>query len=153
VLIFSLIRQKPAKCIFWALIKSGCHILGFICFFLFLNNTCLFAQCPQLNSENTKTSFDKNSRQVTILTTSETDFISQRVIIWEYDEAVYYYDSKNKVTVKNVPELIITISSKKIFISGLPSGDYSVIIDKEGCKQQVIGLGYSGFPNSGIRME
>ena len=113
----------------------------------------VYGQCPNLDKGNTKISLNKSNKSISVSTTAEIDLSATRVMVYEFDEGVYYYDSRHLEKTKNIKEITVTVYSQEINVQGLPSGDFSIVVEKSGCKLQALGLGYSGFPNSAIRIE
>ena len=75
-------------------------------------------------------------------------------MVYNFDDARFYYDSwYRESAVNNVARIKIRISPQEINIRDLPPGDFSIVIDTQGCKRRIIGRGYSGFPDSAIRIE
>ena len=128
-------------------------LIAFNVVLLIFTISAAFSQCPGFSSKNTNISVDQSSGTVSISTSSETDFRSVRILIWNFDDKTYYFDSGHIERTKENISVNVRINSKDLMIKRLPPGDYSVVVEKAGCKLNQIGLGYSGLPDSGIKIE
>jgi hypothetical protein len=122
-------------------------------FFMIISIDPVFSQCPGFSSKNTNISVEPDQGNFSIKLNSDINLNTLRVMLYNYDAPGYYYDSWNRERVNDVSGLRVMVNPENISVRGLPAGDFSIIIEKEGCKKQVIGLGYSGFPNSAIKIE
>ena len=74
-------------------------------------------------------------------------------MVYDYDEAKFYFDSWNREKIVDLRGVNVRIGSDRIEIQGLPAGDFGIVVENQGCPKQVIGSGYSGFPNSAIKID
>jgi hypothetical protein len=68
------------------------------------------------------------------------------------DNRSYYFDSERNKPVVQDQKLSFDIKSNELIIKRLLPGDYVIILENDGCEKQIIGWGYSGLPNSAIRI-
>ena len=140
--------------VMWILMIWPLQRLSLILLFVFtiFFSHSAYSQCPQISVNSTNIATDNKKGNITISTTADVNFLSVRVMLYNFDEAVYYYDSWNRENIPNHLKFNIGINSNSINIKDLPQGDYAIVIEQQGCKKQVLGLGYSGFPNSAIKI-
>ncbi|WKV10944.1 hypothetical protein [Marivirga harenae] len=75
-----------------------------------------------------------------------------------YEVRLYNYETTNDFISVNLEEaqganIEFSRSKKKLILNGIPAGDYLVIFENNACQNIYVGEGFSGFPNSGIRIE
>jgi hypothetical protein len=111
------------------------------------------AQCPDINPEEIEINVDQSSKQITVYSTRETNFRGMDISLYNMDDGSYYFDSKRRKEVVDVRGLSVSIRNNELEIKNLIPGDFVIIIENPGCEKQVIGWGYSGLPNSAIRVQ
>ena len=112
-----------------------------------------FGQCPKFNSGNISISVDKDAKTISLTTTSDINFSTTRVKLYDFSESAYYYDSWRREHIKTDSNIKVRIFSKEINVSDLPAGDFTIVVEVQGCKEQALGLDYSGFPYSAIKID
>jgi hypothetical protein len=75
-----------------------------------------------------------------------------------YQLRLYNYETTNDFISVNLTgvqgsNIEFNRNEKKIIIKSIPAGDYLVIFENSACQNIYVGEGFSGFPNSGIRIE
>ena len=123
-----------------------------ILFTFFLNNR-LYAQCPEFSLKNTNIDVNEARGNISISTSVNINFSLVRVMLYDFNEAKFYFDSDHRENVTEIRGLNVRIYTNRIESRGLPAGDFGIVIEKQGCQKQVIGSGYSGFPNSAIKID
>ncbi len=124
-----------------------------ILFLLLFSPVIIYGQCPALSSKNTNIKVDASKGEISISTTVGVNFAASRILLYDYDQPAYYYDSWHRENITNSNKLDIRINPGEIEIKNLPAGDYAIIVDRQGCGRAVLGRGFSGFPDSGIKIE
>jgi hypothetical protein len=129
------------------------QILLLVCilFFPFKNQ----AQCTTIDKDDYEIELFKFSSTYTL----ELRFLSTDINLNEYyiqlynfDNALYYSDESGRRSVINDSGIILNKSGSILRFSGVPDGDFGIILEKNGCENQIIGYGYSGFPYSAIHV-
>ncbi len=70
--------------------------------------------------------------------------------LYNFDNARYYVDeSGQNTTIDN--DINYNVTGSVIEFNNVPEGDFGIIMIQSGCKEQIVGFGYSGFPDSAIR--
>ena len=128
-------------------------IIQVIFFTLLFSDQNGTVQCPAFDNNNTIITIDNPGNGFKVTTNLEIDFSSMRILIYDYETANYFYDSWNREDVHFEDSLKLFSTSNSIHVTGLPPGDFSVITEISGCPVKQIGLGFSGFPNSAIKIE
>lgn len=136
------------------LIKTA-RVLVLILAGLFLGIIPNYAQCPEIQSDDysirVTSSGDTHSIRIRI-EASELNLSDYRIQLYNFDLAVYHLDESGKENVVNDTGIFYDMNARGMQINNLPAGDYGVILLRQGCDQQVIGYGHSGFPHSAIQV-
>lgn len=111
------------------------------------------AQCPDINPEEVEIVVDQSNRQITMRYGADINFRQMNLSLYNMDDESYYFDSERKKQVVDIKGLSVNIKNNSLVINKLIPGDYVIVIENPGCEKQVIGWGYSGLPNSGIRIQ
>jgi hypothetical protein len=119
----------------------------------FISSISTRAQCPEVHPEEIEIQVDQSIRQIKIQSVSEINFRQVGLSLYNMDNGTYYFDSERKKQVVDSKGLSVNIKSNSLVVNKLMPGDYVIIIENPGCEKQVIGWGYSGLPNSGIRIK
>jgi len=112
-----------------------------------------FAQCPEISSDEIEIDVDQGTRRIDIRADSDINFRRMALSLYNMDDGAYYYDTEKRKDVVDIRGLSVNVRSNELEVRNLIPGDFVIIIENNGCAKQVIGWGFSGLPNSGIRIE
>ena len=110
-------------------------------------------QCPDFAKEFFNIETSQNTIQIEALKEFDEDFTSMRVLIYNLDNKQYYFDTQGKEKIDESRRANVTINRNYININGITPGDFVLLLEPNGCPQKMVGWGYSGFPNSAIRIK
>jgi len=121
---------------------------------IFLNSfNTVNAQCPIIDQNDVEIEVTQSKGQIDITCLADIDFRRMGLSLYNMDNGSYYFDSERKKPVVEGQKLTFDIKSNQLIIKKLLPGDYVIIIENSGCEKQIIGWGYSGLPNSAIRIQ
>lgn len=133
---------------YFNIFNRGLIFLSVLLVFI-LSSTSGFSQC--LEKELVSLKLTSNNEL-------EIDLSSFSGNLTSYQLRIYNYETTNdfiSINLSSAQEVNIEINrvEKRIIIKGIPEGDYLVIFENSACQNIYVGEGFSGFPNSGIRIE
>lgn len=136
------------KMMYFNIFNRGLIFLSVLLVFI-LSSTSGFSQC--LEKELVSLKLTSNNEL-------EIDLSSFSGNLTSYQLRIYNYETTNdfiSINLSSAQEVNIEINrvEKRIIIKGIPEGDYLVIFENSACQNIYVGEGFSGFPNSGIRIE
>lgn len=134
-------------------LKKLAFVTSVLTLIFFIPFVSAFAQCPDINPEEVEINVDQASKQIMIYSTGDMNFRGMAISLYNMDDGSYYFDSEKKKQVVGVRGLSVNIRNSELEIKNLIPGDYVIIIENPGCEKQLIGWGYSGLPNSAIRVQ
>ena len=135
----------------------GIRIISLFLILLTLSNFIpARAQCPDLKKDDYQITIQFNSTSgVGVISAQQNpdkslDLVTNKVQLYNYEDQTYYWDDGNTGVNGNIRFIP---SAEELRFENLPSGDYAIILKKEGCKDSFIGFAYSGLPHVGMRLE
>ena len=127
--------------------KSSIFIILF--FFQF---SIVKSQCLQITKEDYQIEIDHSGDKAIsiIFNLSDLDLNNFNIQLYNYSNAEYYFDKNGQEKVNNDKKVTCNISTGMLLFRNLPPGDYAVVLRIGNCQPNIIGKGFSGFPNSAI---
>ena len=83
---------------------------------------------------------------------ADMDLNEFNIQLYNFDNASYYSDETGRNRLATNSGIILQKNRLLLKFSGVPEGDFGIILEKNGCGNQIIGYGYSGFPYSAIQI-
>ncbi len=112
-----------------------------------------FSQCPAITKNNTNISVEQGKNEITLTTGLQINFSTARILLYDFDKNAYCFDSRRMEKVSPDLNIKVRTNTNEINVRDLPSGDFAIVVEFPGCKRQALGLDYSGFPYSAIKVQ